>query len=629
MPSFICTPLSTDELKNKLKLNKEAMVAGAYAGTGIPVLDSLIEDLATAAGGLAAVGMSAAVSAAQEKVKQTVGEMIGPFASSALTNIVAALNLVAELESVGQGIIADNLKQQVYLRYSMLKELQFHIQGMTNVLRRLDRRSELRQDIRLRRAYPYIKEAHSLMTKLRGMLLSSKPRFNKSLYKNGLMNIDMAISTLTTSRSTALATKFLQADRTNKLQSFGNLLAEDVLSQYIQLAEIYMWHLSNLAAISAGGYTPTGFGLTTLTKNKTIPGVASNRNDELFARQTRLNTLKNEMVANTPAVDDVMKTLTWVNANKGLILTHEAAKVSAEMLSKFPTDWAALSQSSKTLWTAITPGYGILTSVKEQVEATLARDVSKIDMVTRDIIEPVLLISWVTGGLEAAKQAFIGAEGSGVQFDAVAADKAVWDDLLEYLASKPYEDGIIAIDKVLKLLITAAAFAITGPLNKRIMKRAVVLFTEMDLLLQTGLNQDSILLQKLQNFNIMDNPGVMSAMTLLNNIAAQNPAAAGIVASMTNGGLSNVTSMVTGITASLAGGVTVLNDVYKKLFSECETTNKKTALLNSKIDEAAKVQDDRDVKDAEAREALKDAPTETWYDTIGDTTSEFLIKLTI
>jgi hypothetical protein len=606
--SFICNPTSVSDITKKVKEAKEADIAIGFAGTGIPLLDSLINDLTKALGALSSAGMSSALTAADAALK----EVVGSAASGAIAAITAVLSIEAEGQVASIGMMFDSLERQVRLRQILLEEVIFHVTGIMNILNRLTRVQTDNFDTSLRRAYPYILAAYRAIEIIRKSMTAAKPRYSIALLRRAVYNMDIAIGILTGDTSRALGKKFFKdivEKKTSPNQAFKDFIFKSVLEEYVVMAEVYIWHLTNLATVVVGGYASVGFGVIDMTSGYTIPGVGSSINTLLKQRQQHLNNLKlgwNKSLSSSRKTNGALRSLAKLDANKGLTLTHEAIKIQVALAKTCKTDWSTLTASAKALWISLNPAYGILKDIKEKVEVQIQKtgDGSLVNAgYTRVIAEPLLFRSWVASGLEAAKQLLLTNEAAGQGFQNIAEDLALIDRILSYLNSTQYqtysEEGI---DTVLKLMSSAAAFAITGPLNRRILQRGLVLFNEMQLLTRRALAEDRYLLSLLEQLDILNNPATAAILKMLSGIAAQSSLGGTIIKKIINGNFVDVASMLSSITVAIAGGVGIVTDIFKKLTGGCENDNSTMGYINAKADEAMTINENQVIKAAESAE---------------------------
>jgi hypothetical protein len=637
--SFICTPLSYVDTIKKLVEAKEASIAGAFAGTGIPVLDSIIASLSSALSGF---GAAAAIAGATA-VDAALQDALGTFASSALAGVVSILNVATEAQILAFAFLLDTLKRQVSLRRILLSEVQFHVEGMLNILNQLNYSYQQGFDSKMKQALPYIIRAHNCIGMVRNSMTLPKPRFNLSLLRQAVHNIDIAIGILTNDRSRALGQKFFQQvtkQNVNPGTAFKDFILASVMSQYIVLAEVYIWHLSNLVPIVVGGAAPVGYGVTDLTlgynnyntgTNNSIPGVPANIPTLLTQRQQRFETLKASLYVGMPKSDSTLQKLAYIDSNKGLVLTHESVKTTAGLVRNMKTNWSTLSASAKALWITLSPAYNILGNIRGQVEKYVQNSAAGIGstVVTKAVVDPILLKTWTVTGLESVKQIILTQEQAGANFDAVARDLAVIDAIITYLNSVRYTlNSEAAIDTLLKLAVTVGAFSLTAPLNKAVMRRAIVLFTEINVLLRGALREENYLLSLLNQLNIMNNPIIGAVMKAFTDLAAQSPFGAALVGGIVSGQWTTVATTFASITTAVAAGIGTVSDLYKKITGECDNANAKTAATNEKANQVMREHEDQAARAATANEN-KIADTPGWWDKLGDNTSNFYMGLSL
>ncbi len=598
--SFICNPPSVSDIEKKIKEAKEASIAIGFAGTGIPLLDALLNDIGEELSTLGSAGIASAYTAAEKVFQQTLGTA----ASSALAAITSVLNINAEIQAATAGTLFDTLRRQVELRRLLLNEVIFHVSGIMNILQRLNRVQTNNFDTTLKRAYPYILTAYKDITIIRRAIGSSKPRFNIALFREAIYNIDIAIGILTGDKSRALGEKFFKNVATSKsigemYQNFKDVMFQEVFNEYTVLAETYIWHLTNLITVLVGGYASIGFGSVDLTSNSVIPGTANNANTLLKQRQAQLNGLKKNWVSEVTPPNTFLRTLANIDSNKGLTLTHEGIKLQVSLVRDFKTNWNSLSLSAKTLWASLNPAYGTLQDIKDKVEQQLQKTSDgKIggEGIAKQA-DPLLFRTWTASELEAVKQLLLTQEAAGSGFENVAQDLYIIDIILNYLNSERYQTkSEDTLNLMLTLMISTSAFAITGPLNRRLLQRGLVIFNEILTLAKNAMTEDNYLLSLLVQLNIIDNPLMATVFKILEGIALQSSLGASLIKDLTSGNYLSITSTLTSITEGFVEGVDVISDIYKKLTVGCGDSNKETAYINPKADEAMKINEDQITK---------------------------------
>jgi hypothetical protein len=635
MASFVCPPTTSEDILKKVKASKEASVAGAFAGTGIPALDSIISGLSDTIGGLTSAGIQTAVTQMQEAAQ----EKLGAFASSALAGLVSILNLSAEAESVSFGMTLDSLKRQVALRLLSLNEILYHTDGALNILRRLSKPYIKSVNTQLKYAYPFIKKALEDLNVIQKSLSSEKPRFNTSLLRQVIYNIDVAIGIITGDRSRKLGQKFFNDILTKKKsvgQAFKDVILEGVVAEHIMLAEAYIWHLTQLAIITSGasilGVEIKGIDLTF---GKSIPGVAKDRNTILIQRQQQYNTLKTQWSKDIPKENSFLQTLSWIDTNKGLVATHAVIKKQVELIKNWTLNWSTLKTSAKVLWYSLSPAKSII----EEVEASVAKHLKEVGdsaaagTLTNAIAKPVLFKAWTVTKLEGAKQLLAQQTEAGEAFNAVASDFYIIEKIQTYLNSTAYQKyDEEAIDSLLKLSLVITGFAVTAPLNKAVLRRAVVLFTEVRALLLRAIAEDTYLLSLLKQLNILNNPLVSAVTKALSQLAQQSPFGAALVTGLVSGQTANLantlSSVATAMIETASGAINNVNNLFKKITGDCNHANNKSGLTNAKVDEEAKIQGKQVEQTAKADEN-KPPDTAPWWEGTGDATSDFFMGLAL
>ncbi|MFA6295424.1 MAG: hypothetical protein WC666_03295 [Candidatus Paceibacterota bacterium] len=586
---LFCEPTSYADTLTKLKESKEAEVAGAFAGTGIPIFDSVLKSLSESLSSLTSAAAASLVDQAQTNLTNYINERIDDqLVSTALANIVALLNVGSELTSAVRMMMVHNLRRQASLRLILMSEMQFHARGILSVLNYLAQPYRQNSDPRLRQAYPYILAALKQFRKLREMAKDPKPRFNIQLYRAILANIDRAIDILTGTRSSTAAQKFIKSinRKTNAAKltkQFQDYIFDDFLSEQIIRAETYIWHLTNFLAVVAGGAYPASLGAATLVTGNNIPGLDPNRKNLLVERKKLLEQEKAKWRMLTPKAIEPFKTMEWIDVNKGLVFTHELALQGADIIVNFDVSWNTMSASANTLWAMMSPGFTILESTEGEVKNHLDKENggNNTSSLPNTLSTSLLFIPYVASKLSASKTMIRGFGKAGEDFEAVAVDQAVWENIQRYLKGQSYLGSMKAIATLLHLVPKATALAVAGPLNRQSLQKALIVFNEIDRSLSIAIAEERQLLQVLAEFNIMDNPGVMAAMNSLNAAAGQSPVAAAIANSLVTGQAGSVAAMFMSVVSAVKS--------IKEMFSGCTTIKKETAKNNAKATENADI----------------------------------------
>lgn len=601
---FCKQPSVADTLK-KLKESKEAEVAGAFAGTGIPIFDSVLQSLSESLSALSSDVAASLVDQATSGLSDYLANRINnEIVATALANTVAILNLGAELQNAARAMMVHNLKRQATLRLIQLRELQFHAEGIISILSYLAKPYQKIQDPRLKMAYPLIVSALNKVRKLRAMAEAAKPRFNVSLFRSALSDVDRAITILTGKRNSTATDKFIKSVNKNTnakkiLQKFTDYLLETVVAEQVVRAETYIWHLTNFTLVIAGGDFPANIGTTTLVAGGTIPGLDPNRKNILVERKEKFNKLRKAWRVLPPKAVEPFKTMEWIDNNKGLLITHEIAMQAAQSIIDMDTGWTGLAASSKALWVMMSPAIVMLEGTESEVSQYL-KDSAGASGFSQNVTTPLLFIPYIASKLIATRTMINSFGKAGEDFEAVAGDEEAWQNIRTYLQGTAYTTSMAGVSKVVKLTLPSTALALGGPLDRRLLNKALILFNDTNKALKNAINEETTLLQVLSNFNIMDNPGVMQAMRNLNLLAAQNPVAAAIAQGLISGQAGAIASML----QSVGGAITAAKD----LLAGCDTIKQKTAVTNPTANANASVAEDRAKKLAKKNEALASKP---------------------
>ena len=589
--ALFCAPKTLTATIQDLIDAKEAEIAGAFAGTGIPIFDSILKELSEALANLAGAATASLAAQAQNSLvdyleKRIDNEMI----AGALANMVSLLNMGAELQNAVRAMMVHNLQRQVSLRLIYLQELQYHAKGILSILGYLNQAYNKDGDPRLKQAYPFILRALNNLKKLQAMADGPKPRFNIGLYRTILADVDNAINILTGSKKSKAAEKFVQSvNRKTNLKklalAFSDYLWEEILAEQVIRAETYTWHLANFLSVITGGQ---GIGKVSLIKSPasgdgSIPGLDPNRDNLLKQRTRELRAKRDAWRKFPPTAAEPFKTMEWIDTNKGLLITHDFAMRGAETIVDFKVQWNTLSYASKMLWVMMSPALSVLELTEEEVRNVLkqgngpdANGGSASQYTT-----PIIFIPYIASQLTVAKQLIKGFGKSGEDFEAVASDEEAWDNIVKYLTSTDYDKATTSITQVLKLVPQATWLAVSGPFQRPQLRKALIIFSETDKLLNKAIAADQHLLQLLSQFNIMDNPGVKAAMSSLTAAAGQSPVAAAMMSALASGQVGSLASMLSGISAV---GVQI-----KELIKGCPTVKGKTSVTNLEASNNGKV----------------------------------------
>jgi hypothetical protein len=567
--SFVCTPPSMDEILKLQKASKEATIAGQFAGTGVPLLDSVLSNLKQAISTPLNVAVSAGMTELVSKVQEGISKQLGTLGATAIANITSILNLAAESKIAGYGFVISALKKQIKLRHGLLRELDFHLNGMLSILRQLNQTSKA-QDTRLQRAYPFIKAGYINLSRVQTLLEASKPRFNPIIYREVSTEIDNALGILI--GNTSIVKNYLGKIRkgTPVNTAFKNYITDTIIKKTAMLVEVYLWHLENLVAIPTGGFDVKS------------PSATSD-NSLLMDRQAQLNLIKKDLYNTLKNDEGILGTLAWVDSNKGLILTNEAAKASIATLQNYESDWSALTTSSKTLWTILSPSLGILQTVEAQVRKALSQGNTPINNVAGNV-DSTMLIAGVTSQLTIAKQLLLLTEKQGIAYEMTASDYAALDNIVTYLNSAEYASGVTALTAILKQLLTALGMSLQATISKGTIQRAVVLFRTMDLECKTAIREDIILLKLLNSFNIMGTPGILAIGKSIQALSTQGAVGAMVAKSFSSGNLQQITDLMTNVGAAVSGGASSVSNTLTSIFKDCNKVNNNvSAVDNAKI----------------------------------------------
>ena len=570
--SFVCTPPSMDEVLKIQKAAKEATVAGQYAGTGVPLLDSVISNIKQALSPALNVTVSVGMTELVSNVQTGVAGTLGTLGATAVANITTILNLSAEAKMAGYGFVISALKKQINLRYGLLEELDFHLNGMLGILRQINQTSRS-QDTRLQRAYPFIKSGYVNLSKIQTLLETSNPRFSPVIYREVSTEIDNALGILEgdTSKVTNYLGKIRKGMPVNT--ALKNYVTDTLVKKTTMLMEVYLWHLENLVAIPTGGFD---------VKSPS----SSPDNSLLIDRQAQLNTIKTKLYSTLKNDDNILGSLAWDDANKGLVLTNESANASIGVLQGYESDWSALTTSSKTLWTILSPSLGILQTVEAQVRKALAQGNTPTNNITGSI-SSTMLISTIVAQLTTAKQLLLLTGNQGIAYDITANDYAALDGIVTYLNSAEYVLGVTAITTLLKQLLTALGMSLQATTSKGTLQRAIVLFRAMDLECKTAMREDTILLKLLNTFNIMETPGMLAITKSIQALATQGAVGAMIAKSFSSGNFQQITNLMTNVCTAVGGGVDTVNDTLTAIFKDCNKINNNvSAVDNAKVNAA-------------------------------------------
>ena len=562
---FVCDPPTLDTVVAKQKLTKEANTAGQFAGTGVPLLDSVLSNINQSISSIANVTVNAGVSQLVTNTQDKLAGTLGPLGAAAVANITTILNLSANAKMTGYGFVIDSLQRQVTLRYALLRELQFHIAGLLSILQQLTRASSLR-DLRLQQAYPFIKDGYINLSRVQTALKSSKPRFNKIVYRGVSADIDKALAILAGVPTTVTKNVRNGVSVGTAIQKYK---LSDSIAQTALMTETYIWHLENLVAIPVGGFDAVGPNMTFSATNKLIQ-----------ERQKQLNILKAGLYNTLQNDKGILGTLAWVDTNKGLILTNETAKVSVDVLKNYEATWKDLSTSSNALWGMLSPSLGLLQTVEEQVRTALAQGNSSSGPLA-GYVNSTMLIAGVSAELTTAKQLLLAIESQGVAFDITANDYAALDAIVMYLNSAEYAKGVLALTSLLQLLVTATGLALQAPLSKGALYRAVVLFNDMSLVCRTVIKEDTALLNLLRKFHIMDKPGIAAVVKSLLALSLQGAVGSMISNSFSSGNFKQVTGLLTNVTTAVGGGVSAVTNTLSSILGTCDTVNNNAAAMGN------------------------------------------------
>lgn len=581
---LFCQPTSYKETIEKLQDAKEAEIAGAYAGLSIPVLDVVLQQLAEALAGIAASATeNLFTSSVAELANKAGNEVLG----AAVAGLVGVLAIGDEVQNAVRAVLVHNLHRQASLRLIQLQEMQFHSEGILTLLRQYAQPYRNVRDPRLRQAAPYIKNALNKLVKLSNMVdrwSETKPRFSVHLYKSILSDIDRAINSLTATNKSQAARDFSRSVSTKSnlkqlSKSFNDYLWDSVLSEQVVRLETYIWHLTNFLAVVTPtvSRTPNGVGVAQLVKGDNIPGLDPNRANLLRDRKALLETRRKAWRRPVPKAKEPYATMEWIDASKGLLVTHDIALSSASNIVAFTASWSTLTAAADALWLSMAPAEALLSSVNDDVESYL-KAAPEAESWTNDfkeaIVTPVSKVPYIAGQLSLVKTMLQAFGKAGENYAAVAADNDKWEEIQAYLAGSAYTKAMDAISVLLGLIPIISLAAFFSPVHVSILRTVTRVFNEADRLLKIAISEEQGLLRLLSEFNIMDNPGTIAAMRNLEVLSKTNPAAAAMVQGLMDGSIANVAQMLVSVGSAATS--------IMEMFSGCDTVKKDSAKTNMK-----------------------------------------------
>ena len=585
--SFTCPQVTPDEAAKKITDSLNANTAGIFSGTGIPLLDSVLSNLSQTITKLStgikndaaaiARDYSTASAYVQQQLSKTgfdqnISTVVSSFSSIVNISTDAFLN-------AGYALLTDTLKRQVCWRNILLQEINFHIIGVLDILKQLNTPAvlTLHPNPILARAYPFILESYRDLSKINNSLHSQNPRFSKALFNLVINAIDVALSILT-DKTTGSVISQLSNVRNGQpsIVKQTTYQLEGVAATIDMLAETYMWHLENLISLASGN-TPVGLTATSLISNNT----ATEPNALLAQRQTQLNTLKTTLFKNPIiSTNTVLGALAWMANNPDLTNTHAQAIITAEYFKTAPTDLAGLVAASSTLWSMMSPSLAILQDTTNKTQQALSGSFNSGTLMAINLFSPLSMNTWVTSELIAAK-ALLNNPGIS-SLGAVVENMDILNDIIEYLNSPRYATGIAADNEVLNLITTAATFTQIATLKKGILKRALVIFNEIHVLCNTGIQNDTDLLNLLEQFDMINNPAVTAIVAALGGLAAQCAMGAMIAYNFSSGAFKTITSLLGSVQTAARQAVATVTNAFNALTGSCKLINNNASVNNQK-----------------------------------------------
>jgi hypothetical protein len=600
--SFLCQPLSLTDLQKKISNDNRAYQAGAFAGTGIPMLDLILKNLSNSVNSALGVGYTMGSTILQQTLQKQLAKWgITTTGASALAGLVTLLNIGAEGQIAFMSMLLSYFQTQVTLRYVLMQELSFHINGILDIIKGLNQYTNAGvTDMRVKAAYPSMVKALQDLQLLQNAVGSPRPMINPLLYNDALLKIQNAITILSAPPSTLAGQDLAYMVASKQKNALTKYIVDTVAQQQALYGQTYIWHLTNYVTILTGGIAPLGWSIADIQS----ANIKTNVNQLITQRQQEFEQLKLYVENKLALAPDAIQV---IDANKGLLATHLIIKNMAIQIINFTVNWNYLTNSAKALWYSFTPSISILQSVVQQSSSYLQGDQKTLTLNT-GFATPIFTTIWAISQLQAAQTNLQIITPSVSSYVGTQTNLLAFANLQNYLQSQTYETYTQYIDSLLSLATDLTWASISGPFSTRQLARAEVMFKQCKTYINAAIQNDSTILQLASEFSIIDDPAVQAVSSAFSGLAAQSPEAAALLSTAVTDTASlgslligayqsmiaagTVAASVVSSAASMASAAIIgnsdnpptLSSLIAKIFGNCPTAGSKTALTNSDIE---------------------------------------------
>ncbi len=600
--SLFCSPLSLTDLQKKISATIRAYQSGAFAGTGVPILDSVLKNLTNSVNSALGNSLAIGTTLLQQKLQTQLAKWgITTSRATALAGLVTILNLGAGAQTALMSMMLDYFQTEVTLRYVLMQELAFHVNGILSLINSLNQfASTGTTDRRVQAALPFISKALQDLMLLQNTVGSSRPIINPIVFNDAASKINSAITILSSPAASINGANLAAVVASRQMNALTKYASDTVLSQQEMFSQLYIWHLTNYVTILTGGIAPLGWSINDLQPNNGARSV----NQMITDRQQEFDAKKKALETQLSLGSDLVQT---IDANKGLVVTNTIIANTAEQILDFTVNWSNLSSAAKVLWYSFTPAISILQNVIQQSTDYLLGDTKTIN-VNFGLATPIFTTAWAITQLEAAQTDLQIISPSVASFAASSNELAAFTELQNYLQSIEYATAADYIDKLISLGTNISWAAIAGPFSNRELTRAAVAFKQCQTYINAAIHSDLTILQLISNFSIINDPGAQAVLTAMQNLSSQSPEAAALLSTAVNntsalgtlmiGAYQTVLAPVT-LTSTAVSGIktltnsavnfvsdsaTTLSSLLAKVFGPCPTAGSKTALTNSNVE---------------------------------------------